>query len=86
MGHMADMMGKMYEHFHENKNVLSQRPPGQCTKRQRQRPPTDSDSDPEGEDRPHGKSRHTDDDTLSVHASNSDDEVNDLLNGSSPPG
>ncbi|XP_068670535.1 uncharacterized protein [Montipora foliosa] len=86
MGHMADMMGKMYDRLNENDDVLSQRPPGSREKRQRRRPPTDSESDPKEEDRPHGKSRRTDDDALSVHASNSDDEVNDLLNGSNPPG
>ena len=86
MGHMADMMGKMYDRLNENDDVLSQRPPGPREKRQRQRPPTDSESDPEEEDRPHGKSRRTDDDALSVDVSNSDDEVNDLLNGSNPPG
>lgn len=86
LGHMADMMGKMYDRLNENDDVLSQRPPGPREKRQRRRPPTDSESDPEEEDRPHGKSRRTDDDALSVHASNSDDEVNDLLNGSNPPG
>lgn len=87
MGHMADMMGKMYERLNENENVLSQRPPGPREKRPRRRSdPTDSESDPEEVDRPHGKSRRTDDDALSVHASNSDDEVNDLLNGSNLPG
>ena len=87
MGHMADMMGKMYERLNENENVLSQRPPGPREKRPRQRSdPTDSESDPEEVDRPHGKSRRTDDDALGVHASNSDDEVNDLLNGSNLPG
>ena len=84
MGHMADTIGKMYDRL--NDDVFSQRPPGPREKRQRRRPPTDSESDPEEEDRPHGKSRRTDDDALSVHASNSDDEVNDLLNGSNPPG
>ncbi|KAK2549263.1 hypothetical protein P5673_030236 [Acropora cervicornis] len=49
-------------------------------------PPTDSESDAEEEDRPHGKLRRTDDNALRVHASNSDDEVNDPLNGSNPPG
>ena len=68
MGHMADMMGKMYDRLNENDDVLSQRPPGPREKRQRRRPPTDSESDPEEEDRPHGKSRRTDDDALSVHA------------------
>ena len=51
MGHMADMMGKMYDRLNENDDVLSQRPPCPREKRQRRRPPTDSESDPEEEDR-----------------------------------
>lgn len=86
MGHMTDVMGKIYDRLNNNDDVLSQRPPGPREKRQRRRPPTDSEADPEEEDRPHGKSKRTDDDALSVHASNLDDEVNDLLNGSNPPG
>ena len=79
------MMGKRYDRLNKNDDELSQRPPGPREKRQRRRPPTDSESDPEEEERPHGKSRRTDDHALSIHASNSDDEVNDLLNGSNPP-
>ena len=64
---------------------MSQRPPGLCAKRQGRRPPTHTESDPEGEDRPNEQSRRTDDDASSVHAFNSNDEVNDLLNGGNPP-
>ena len=60
MGHMADMMGKMYERLNEDENVLSQRPPGPREKRPRRRSPTDLESDLEEEDRPHEKSRGTD--------------------------
>ena len=56
MGHMADMMGKKYECLNENENLLSQRPPGPHKKWQNRRSPIDSESDPEEEDRPHGKS------------------------------
>ena len=78
MGHMADL--------NENENVLSHRPLGPREKRQRRRSPSDSESDPEEEDRPRGKSRRTDGNALSVHESNSDDEVNNMLNGSNLPG
>ena len=78
MGHMADL--------NENENVLSHRLLGPREKRQRRRSPSDSESDPEEEDRPRGKSRRTDGNALSVHASNSDDEVNNMLNGSNLPG
>ena len=91
MGNMADMLGKMYQHLDErlDENDLSQRPPDRRGKRHRRKSSTDSAPDSETDDDsvpPHGKSRRKDDDALSVHASNSDDDLNNLLHSNSPPG
>ena len=86
MGNMADMLGKMYQRL--DQNALSQRPPGPRGKRHRRKSSTDSAPYSETDDDsvpPHGKSRRKDDDALSVHASNSDDDLNNLLHSNSPP-
>ena len=86
MASMVDMLGKLYKRFDDND--LPQRPLDQGEKRHKRKSFSDPMSDSETDDSgvPPRKSKRQDDDALSLHASNSDDDLNDLIHRSCPPG